>query len=104
MSEIKTWREVWAEDKKQHGFGASSQLSFADREIDELRAALADAERDAGYYRKLRNGEIDNYSVADFSGGAFNGELYGSALDQAMQIDDAKLTQKSPVCQNHHIA
>lgn len=41
MSKIKTWREMWAEDKKQHGCGASSQLSFADREIDELRAALA---------------------------------------------------------------
>jgi len=44
MSEIKTWREMWLENKKQYGTGASSQLSFAEKEITELRAALADRE------------------------------------------------------------
>lgn len=53
--------------------------------IEQFKDALADAEKDAGYYRKLRSGDVDNYAVADLRDGIFNGEVYGTALDQAMQ-------------------
>lgn len=55
MSEIKTWRDRWQEDYELLGNMRSTALHFADQEIDELRARVAELEKDAMRYRWLRD-------------------------------------------------
>jgi len=74
MSEIKTWHEMWLENKKQYGTGASSQLSFAEKEITELRAALADrdarADRIKGQILELLQALYDTEGMRQTATGA----------------------------------
>lgn len=88
MIEIKTYMQRFDENKEDIDPVAKTFCAMQD-EITELRAALAEAEKYAGYYIRLRNGDVDNYGVADLHDGIFYGEVFGTELDKAMQGDDS---------------
>lgn len=56
MSEIKTWQASYNEDFQKNGHDCSAQWEHVAREISDLRAALAEAEKRIEYFEAITTG------------------------------------------------